>query len=383
MRPAPLRSAQGCSGLRVCVLDGQYLAALAAVRSLGRAGARVAVCAPEQAHAVVGFASRYGHEARRLPDAALSEAAFRSALADAAAGADAVLPCALASIRALSDAPDWTPRVLLPPIEALAHAVDKARLSATAAALGIPVPRAFRPRDDVPFPAVVKYRHGEALGLKPEQRYAIVRDRAELDAVCRRMAERQPDPVIQEHLPGEGRGCSAICDREGRPAAFFCHRRLREYPVRGGPSTWAESIEDPQLVAWTARLLLHLRWRGHAMVEYKLGADGRPRLLEINPRPWGTYALAIASGVDFPVLYCTLVRGGAVALPRYRTGVRLRFWAKDVLAARAAGVGIAAYVGNALRAPGVPAVFQWADPAPSAAYARRVLSRGGRTGVGA
>ncbi len=383
MRTVPGRPARCCSNLRVCVLDGQYLAALAAVRSLGRAGAHVAVCAAEQAHAVVAFASRYAHDARRLPDAGRSEAAFRSALVDVAAGADAVLPCALPSIRALSGAADWTARVLVPPPEALAHAVDKARLSATAAALGIPVPHAFGPGEEVPFPAVVKYRHGEALGLKPEQRYAIVADRTELDAVQRRMAERRPDPVAQEWLPGEGRGCSAICDREGRPAAFFCHRRLREYPVRGGPSTWAESIEDPQLVAWTARLLLHLRWRGHAMVEYKLGADGRPRLLEINPRPWGTYALAIASGVDFPVLYCTLVRGGAVSVPRYRTGVRLRFWAKDVLAARGAGVGFAAYLGNALRTPGVPAVFQWADPAPSAAYACRMLARGARPGVGA
>lgn len=380
MRPGPDRAAPSCLGARVCILDGQYLAALAAVRSLGRAGARVAVCAAEHVPTVVGFASRYASETRRIPDAARSAEGFRTALAGAAAGAGVVLPCALASIRALAGAPEWSDHVLLPPPESLEHAVDKARLAATAAALGILVPRTFGPGEDVPFPAVVKYRHGEALGLKPEQRYAIVRDRMELEAVHRRMAGRQPDPVVQEWLPGEGRGCSAICDRRGRPAAFFCHRRLREYPVRGGPSTWAESIEDPQLVGWTARLLRHLHWRGHAMVEYKVGPDGRPRLLEINPRPWGTYALAIAAGVDFPVLYCALVRGGAVPVPRYRSGVRLRFWAKDALAARAAGVGVAAYVGQALRAPGVPAVFQWADPAPSAAYARRVLSRAGRAG---
>lgn len=363
--------------MRVLVLDGQYISGLAAVRALGRAGEAVDVAAAAPAAHVLGFASRYALGRSRLPDAGTDPVAFLRALATAARGADVVLPCALASITALAGAPEWEGRVLLPPAEALAHAVDKGRLGATAARLGIPVPRTFAPGEAPDFPLVVKYRHGEALGLKPEERYAIVAEPGELAATVARLAARQADPVLQEWLPGEGRGCSCICGRSGEPAAFFCHRRLREYPHRGGPSTWAESVRDERLVAWTDRLLRHLGWRGQAMVEYKLGADGSPRLLEINPRPWGTYPLAIAAGVDFPSIYCALARGRAVPPAAYREGVRLRFWAKDLLSARAAGVAPLRYLAGALRRPGVSGVFDPRDPLPSVVYAARVLSRRG------
>jgi hypothetical protein len=36
------------------------------------------------------------------------------------------------------------------------------------------------------------------------------------------------------------------------------------------------------------------------MVEYKRVAQGPPMLMEINGRPWGSIALPIASGIDYP-----------------------------------------------------------------------------------
>ncbi len=39
------------------------------------------------------------------------------------------------------------------------------------------------------------------------------------------------------------------------------------------------------------------------MVEFKLDPrDNTPKLMEINPRFWGSLALAIESGVNFPYL---------------------------------------------------------------------------------
>jgi len=58
------------------------------------------------------------------------------------------------------------------------------------------------------------------------------------------------------------------------------------------------------------RLLESLQWRGVAMVEWKCDPrSGRPLLLEINPRFWGSLALAVRAGVDFPRLYANAALG--------------------------------------------------------------------------
>jgi predicted ATP-grasp superfamily ATP-dependent carboligase len=46
------------------------------------------------------------------------------------------------------------------------------------------------------------------------------------------------------------------------------------------------------------------------MVEFKVDPrDGTPKLMEINPRFWGSLALAVAAGVNFPYLLLRMARG--------------------------------------------------------------------------
>jgi hypothetical protein len=64
------------------------------------------------------------------------------------------------------------------------------------------------------------------------------------------------------------------------------------------------------------------------MVEWKVDLrDGRAKLLEVNPRFWGSLSLAVRAGVDFPWL---LYRAGCgeefSEENRYRTGVRARWF---------------------------------------------------------
>jgi predicted ATP-grasp superfamily ATP-dependent carboligase len=110
------------------------------------------------------------------------------------------------------------------------------------------------------------------------------------------------------------------------PRASFAYRRLREYPASGGPSTLRESIRDPDLQATTERLLSLLGWVGVAMAEFKVDPrDGRPKLLEVNPRFWGSLHHAILCGVDFPWLLCRMaVDGDAERVTGYAVGVQSR-----------------------------------------------------------
>jgi predicted ATP-grasp superfamily ATP-dependent carboligase len=118
----------------------------------------------------------------------------------------------------------------------------------------------------------------------------------------------------------------------GELVAAFAHRRLREKPPAGGVSVYSESIPvDPQLLERGVRLLHDFAWQGVAMLEFKIDRrTGRPYLMEINGRLWGSLQLAIDAGVDFPALLVACALGQRPARPAYQAGGRNRWWWGDV-----------------------------------------------------
>jgi predicted ATP-grasp superfamily ATP-dependent carboligase len=99
---------------------------------------------------------------------------------------------------------------------------------------------------------------------------------------------------------------------------------------------YRESIAlDPALVDPGIRLLDALDWQGVAMVECKREpgptGGGRPVVMEVNGRFWGSLQLAIDAGVDFPALLVRCAAGERVAECRdYKLGVRSRWFWGDV-----------------------------------------------------
>ena len=312
----------------VLVTDAEYISALSAVRSLGRAGYRVvAVSRRRLAHS---FRSRYCARHAVVPDVARDPEAFLSRL-DAIYRRErcaALVPVYRGTIRALLARPDPGRTTLLPPAESFALADDKARLHAWAVARGFPVPRSATWDGDgdpargareagLAPPFVVKAAVGE--GAR-EVRYAdgwndLHRRAADLAGLG--------SLLIQERAAGAGYGVSCLFGQDGRRIASFVHRRLRENPPSGGASVLRESVRWPELEALGVAILRALDWRGLAMAEFKADAQGRPLLLEINPRFWGSMPLAVAAGVDFPRLYVEEALGRRPApVTTYPAGVR-------------------------------------------------------------
>jgi hypothetical protein len=53
-----------------------------------------------------------------------------------------------------------------------------------------------------------------------------------------------------------------------------------------------------------------LKWHGIAMVEFRQDSrDGEYKLMEINPKFWGSLDLALAAGADFPADLCRIAVG--------------------------------------------------------------------------
>jgi predicted ATP-grasp superfamily ATP-dependent carboligase len=325
--------------VRVVVTDADYRLTLGAIRSLGRRG--VHVIAVGSNSRALGFSSRYVRERVVAPPPSDRER-YAARVAEAAQGADAILPIGQEAMRALLEHREGLPAPApLPPADSFARAESKALTLELARDLGVAIPG---PADG--FPLVAKPAVGSG-----SVRY--VHHASEVPAGW----------ILQEYVVGEGRGFFALFDR-GKELAWFMHRREREYPATGGASTAAESIDDPALHAIGAKLLRELRWHGIAMVEFKRLRDGRYVLMEINPKFWGSLDLAIAAGVDFPWLAVQLALRRPIDVPVYRVGLRFQWIARDLLHAAARP----RHSGRVLRDlldPRVAKDFTLADPLPS------------------
>ncbi|AST93636.1 hypothetical protein BC6307_21395 [Sutcliffiella cohnii] len=143
-------------------------------------------------------------------------------------------------------------------------------------------------------------------------------------------------PMVQEYIPpgGDAIGASFLY-YHGKEVCHFVHRRIREYPVSGGPSTLCESIILPEAVKYGRELLKELNWHGVAMVEYKKDPrDGELVLMEINPRIWGSIQLPIYCGINIPEAIAENYKNKEYKSYKkeYKEGVKLRwFFPADIL----------------------------------------------------
>ena len=85
------------------------------------------------------------------------------------------------------------------------------------------------------------------------------------------------------------------------------------------------------------RLLGALEWRGLAHLQFLVPADGEPRLIDFNPRYYGSMALAIRAGANHPDAWARLATGRPVVASDGVPGVRYQWFSRDARASVASG----------------------------------------------
>ena len=365
----------------VVITDGKYRSSIAAARVLGRAGYKVVVTqtrADESGEPPV-FASRYVAEHRWIDGAASDPEYPGRLMAVLKEYAHPVLLCvgatSLNAVAARQEEFDAVCDFLIAPPDVLDGLNDKEAVHQRCLELGIPVPKQYEGRPDT-YPVVVKPHCGEKFGLKASQRYAVAHSGEEFDRHYERMSQYDPSPIVQEKIVGEGEGVSLLLGRDGELLGAICHRRIREYPMTGGPSTCCVSFYDEKMIEQAHALLNSFGFRGLGMVEFKGG-----RVLEVNPRIWGSFPLTEQAGSPMAALYAKAAAGETVEYTAqdYRAGVRMRFLLNDTAAVldylRHGKVGKAmGVVPDLLRAK--EALGAKDDRAPFWKYLKRSLKRG-------
>ena len=381
----------------VIVTDGEQRAALAVVRSLGTAGYRCIVTSSSRASIAGG--SRFVVRTVTVPDALERPNEFATAIVALAAAecAALVLPIAEQSLLAILPVrSSLSPAIVpFPDLEAFSALTDKERLLDEASKLGIAIPAQQVVRDidaiasldlsALRYPMVLKPARSVngREGVRSKFSVTYASDASELRRRLRALPPAAFPLLLQQRVVGPGIGIFLLL-WDGKVRAQFAHQRLTEKPPSGGVSVYRESVPiDEGLRDRSRELLDRFGWRGVAMVEYKRdSATGRPYLMEVNGRFWGSLQLAIDSGVDFPrILAACALDQPSGEVPSYRVGVRSRWWwgqvdhlvgrakraaTSDPLPPGTRSAGRA--VGDLLLGPFRPAdyeeILRWTDPGP-------------------
>jgi len=319
------------------VIGGDYQG-LGIARSLGRRGIPVAVLDDEVS---IAPSSRYVQHSLRVPTLRSSEATM-DALHEAARrfGLDGwvLFPTREETVAAVAQNRDElarTFRVPTPSWETVQIAWDKRQTYQVAEKLGIEVPRCWFPRSEADLsevtfdgPVIIKPAIKEHFFYETGAKAWRANDPAELLEKFRLATAIIPaeEVIVQELVPGGGERQLAFCAfvKDGEPVGTMTVVRRRQHPSDfGRASTFVETINLPELVAPSLRLLREMNYYGLVELEYKRDErSGVIKLLDVNARTWGYHGLGAAAGVDFPALLHRDQLGLPVHPCRARAGVR-------------------------------------------------------------
>jgi len=329
------------AGERILVTDGETRAVVSACRGLAAAGFRVGAVAgsrPAPAHW-----SRSCSDSYSLPQPLDDSEGFVDGIARIVSSNDyaALIPGTDGSLVVLSrERERIEPHVALglPPHDAILESLSKLKLADAAGRTGLAAPEnaicqsvddALAAADRMGYPVLLK-----PVSSLTEVAGAPVRVGSIRVAEPERLARMVPDYgspcLIERAVAGEIVSFAGVL-AEGRLVATAVSRYLRTWYPDGGNVCFSETIEpEPPLTERVVALLGLLGWEGIFEIELIERPDGSYAAIDLNPRLYGSVALAIAAGANVPAVWSQWLLDRAPQPVAARPGVRYRWEDADL-----------------------------------------------------
>jgi FAD-dependent urate hydroxylase len=321
---------------RVLITDGQDRSVLAACRSLGRRGHVVDAAASERPAAT--HWSRFCANRLWTSDPRAHPAQFVQELSRIVGGGDydVLIPGTDASLLAISRGRELVEpyvKVGLPAPEIVERSLSKVALLELAAQAGIPAPEtavcaepesALEAARRFGYPVMLKSgevvfeRDGELRRLGS----AVVHDEPSLRRLLREYGNSW---LVQRVEPGALLSFAGVM-ADGRLLAPAVSRYRRTWPPEAGSVAFSETIEAPAGLSQKVHaLLVAMGWEGIFELELLEGSGDSPSTLDMNPRVYGSLALADRAGASLPVVWCDWLLRRRFAASAAKPGYRYRW----------------------------------------------------------
>lgn len=186
----------------------------------------------------------------------------------------------------------------------------------------LPIPHTYR-RGDPSMRLIAKPRHGSA-----SKGIVNITSLDDLDSILL----RADDYLIQERIDNREEltvDCY-VSVRTGKPMVISPRRRNATV---GGEVSDTVTVDFPEAIELTERLLSSLDLRGAVTVQLIVDLDrpGRLLVMEVNPRLGGGAVCSVIAGGDIPALILAEATGEELAPRHARPGVRICRYQQEVV----------------------------------------------------
>ena len=328
---------------KVLVLDANERSALAITRALGTKG--VFVCTADSETDALSYHSKYSKKQFTYTSPYIDKKQFVIDIEGICKKEhfSMVIPVTEVTTYSLSNSNFETAILPIPDYKTIMSLADKNNLFRLSQSLNIPTPRTIFIESlkqielklkEITYPAVIKPSLSKVIKNNGFISTAVQIAKNEIELL--KILNETPyfkdiSFSIQEYIPGHGKGVFALYNH-GEEICFFSHERIREKPPSGGVSVLCKSVAvDSQLKKYSSTLLKQANWHGVAMVEFRITPEGKPYIMEINPRFWGSLQLSIDAGLNFPyILYSLLVHKNHPTRVDYKENIMSRWLLGDL-----------------------------------------------------
>jgi len=217
---------------------------------------------------------------------------------------------------------------------------DKYNTMKLCESLGIPIPRTLLVEDqktlekiknEIEYPSILKARKGSGTNA-----VWVVRNSEELQKIyMENIVDDLSDntdtrdvsrPMIQEFIPGELHDVTSF-SVNGNPKAVLSQVRVMTSPLWGGVGVVNETTDNPEIKEIAIKIIQEVKWDGILMFDFKIDSrDGKAKLIEINPKIWGTTWLTVQAGLNMPLYLVKHSLSEPYEIPdRYEVGLCARW----------------------------------------------------------
>ncbi|MCF7568620.1 ATP-grasp domain-containing protein [Sabulilitoribacter arenilitoris] len=124
--------------------------------------------------------------------------------------------------------------------------------------------------------------------------------------------------LIQDYVEGYDIDCSVLC-KNGEILAYTIQKPNMFGNSKYAPQISFEFLENDVLFKDVEKLMKTLNWSGVAHLDMRYDKNANNfKVIEVNPRFWGSVEASLFAGVNFPYLYAAASLGYEFDMPKYK-----------------------------------------------------------------
>lgn len=183
---------------------------------------------------------------------------------------------------------------------------------------------------DIKYPFIIKPRTGYgSIG------FHRIDEEEQLKRVFDDAVNKHGKMLVQEYIPQSDIQYKAelFLDRDGTVKSVCVFDKTRWYPIDGGSTCCSATVNRPDIVESSTKLLKAIGWKGYGDVDLiQDPRDGKAKVMEINPRITASVKVCFYAGVDFARQIVEFETGRQVTEYKdYKLDCRLRYMHTDIL----------------------------------------------------